>query len=100
MLNNEAVIALETSKHEFTEMLETLKGDIIFQSGFTIVVYDRVYDLIYNNKINCDYLSELVLCNEGSLVGKLAADYVLKGHTDLTEIENFVTSKVNELKPQ
>jgi hypothetical protein len=96
----EAANRLVADKEEFIEMLGGLQGENIYEAGFTIAVHAKVFDMFFNNTLECDYLSDLILCNENPIVNSLTADYILSGITDFSKLEEFVISKVNELYPR
>lgn len=99
-LTEEAAQRLYTDRDEFINMLQTLKGEHIYQAGFTIATYSKVFDMLNNNVFNCEYLSDLILCNESPIVNNLTVDYVMADNKDFTNLESFVKSKVDELYPR
>ena len=87
-------------QYEFVHVIGTMRGDKIYEAGFTIAVHSKVFDMFYNNEFNCDYLSELILCNENPIVNIITADYVLAEYKDFTNLKDFVKAKIDELHPQ
>lgn len=99
-LTEEAVQRLCADRDEFISVLQTLKGEHIYEAGFTIAVYSKVFDMFYDNIFECEYLSDLILCNESPIVNNLTVDYIMAENTDFTNLETFVKSKVDELHPR
>ena len=95
-----AAARLTNDQTEFVNVLGNMRGRTIYDAGFTIAVHSKVFDMLYNNTLNCEYLSDLIECNESPIVNLISADYVLKGYTDFNDLEEFVRTKIDELKPQ
>lgn len=100
VITEEAKSKLVEAKEEFIHMLGSLRGESIYNAGFTIATYAKVFDLIFNNELDCNYLSDLIMCNENSIVNSITAEYVLTNATDFNELRNFVKSKVDSLYPR
>jgi len=98
MISDNAKEQLTIEQHEFIHVIGSLKGENVYKSAFTIAVHSRVFDMLFNNVFNYDYLSDIILTNtENPIVNRITADYVMKGYEDFTELEEFVRNKINEL---
>ena len=92
-----AIDRLVRDQHEFIHVIGAMRGDKIYTAGFTIAVHSRVFDMIYNNEINCDNLSDIILNTENPIVNTITADYILKDYKDFTDLKEFVKNNVNKL---
>ena len=88
---------LTQEQHEFINVIGAMRGDKIYEAGFTIAVHSKAFDIIFNNELNYDGLSDLILNNENPIVNTITADYVLNDYKDFTNLKEFIRIKINEL---
>jgi len=83
---------------ELVRHLAECTGKEIYESAFTIATYSKIFNILYHNEIKCNYLADLILCND-NLVGMLTADYVNEGFNGYTRLTEFLKNKIAELHP-
>lgn len=97
ILSNEAKERLNLDKEEFINVLGMMRGENIYKAGFTIAVHSKVFDMIYNEEIIHDQLSNLILTYDSPIVNIISGDYVLKDYKDFNDLKFFVESKIHEM---
>ena len=97
ILNPDALTRLKSDQLDFIKVLGSMRGENIYEAGFTIAVHSKVYDMIAHNSFNKKYLVELILNHESPIVNIISGDYVLQGNTDFTNLESFVNQKLEDM---
>ena len=96
-LSDEAKGKLLLDKREFINVLGTLRGENIYEAAFTIAVHSKVFDMIYNDKVRHNRLSELIINHESPVVNIISGNYVLQKHTDFNNLKSFVEKQIQTM---
>lgn len=99
-ISDEAKGRLLLDKREFINVLGAMRGENIYEAGFTIAVHSKVFDMIYNDEITHDKLTELIMKHESPIVNIISGDYVLKKHTDFNNLKSFIEAKIHDMTKQ